>query len=255
MMIQLFLKNNLAIHFYFSEDSINNEIVNTKDLYIIFQGLPQSIEKDFFKDKVKKERAFMVIYYYGSYYSGKNFTFLNCQKSVQDAIKFAIGGQGVKTYDNEIIKWRVKNISIIGNSFAGNPILTCDINKNEIKKVVLISPLIFVHKEDLKKVYLNDQIQKIKKYNKDFLGFMTRGYKNIYKGINDKTWLSYFNGDNNKSKISINSNFPPIIIYHGKEDFAVSCESSILFKKLFKKDTIVHVENGVGHDFKKLFNI
>lgn len=253
MQIQLFLKNNLAIHFYYSEESMKNGKILVENLYLIFSGLPQFLEKDFFKDKVSKKIAFMSVYYYGSYYSGDTFSFANCQKSVRDAITFADIGQGIKTYDNKEIKWFAKSISVVGNSFGANPILTSSINKKNVDKVILISPLVFIYKNDVVKVFSKKNIKEFKKFNNGFLGFMQRGYKNIYRGIEKDGWRKYFNGNIASSRICLKNDFPPIVVIHGENDRVVNYKNSIFFRDMYDGKIRLNLVKGVGHDFKTLF--
>jgi len=255
MKLQLFLKNNLAIHFYYSDDSAINGKVVVDNLYLIFPGLPQLIEKDFFKDKMSRKIAFMSVYYYGSYYSGSNFSFTNCQKTVKDAVAFANNGKGIKTYDNKMMEWSAKNISIIGNSFGASPILTSNVNKKDVKKIILISPLIFVYKSDVANVLSRKEVQELKNFNNNFLGFMKRGYKNIYKGIEKDEWSEYFSGSVVNSKVRLKETFPPITIFHGENDDVVKPKNSIFFRDIYKRKVKLNLVKGVGHDFKALFKI
>jgi hypothetical protein len=255
MKVQLFIKNNLAIHFYYSDNSVRNGKVIIDNLYLIFPGLPQLIEKDFFKDKVSKKAAFMSVYYYGSYYSGGSFSFSDCQKSVKDAMNFAVSRKGIKTYDNKSVEWSYKSICIIGNSFGASPILTSNLNKNDVKKVILFSPLIFVYRNDLIGILSKKEAVELKKFNNNFLGFMKRGYKNIYRGIEKDEWRKYFDGDMASSRVHLRNSFPPITIFHGEEDDVVRSKNSIFFRDTFRRNVKLNLVNGVGHDFKTLFRI
>ena len=253
MKLELFLRDQLAIHFYYSDESLCNNTVNVENLYLIFPGLPQFIEKDFFTDKVDKKNAFMYVYYFGSYFSGKIFSFKNCQQTVIRAINFSQAGAGVKTFDNKKIKWKAKNINIIGNSFGTLPILTSKIDKRIINKIFFTSPLIFIYKKDIQEYMSKKEITKFNEFNKKFLNFMSRGYKNIYRGIDKKNWENFFNGDSISTKIDYKNNLPPITIIHGSDDNIVNSKGSIHFNSRYTNQVNLKLVKGVGHEFKLLF--
>ncbi|HED36806.1 MAG TPA: hypothetical protein ENI76_00955, partial [Ignavibacteria bacterium] len=100
MELQLFIYKNIAIHFYYSKDSIVNGKITVENIFIYFPGLPQMIDDDFFADKVNKDTAFFSVYYSGSWLSGGSFTYDNCKKTVELAIEFVKHKRGIKTFDN-----------------------------------------------------------------------------------------------------------------------------------------------------------
>ena len=61
MELQLFIYKNIAIHFYYSKDSIVNGRINAENVFIYFPGLPQIIDEDFFVNKVNKNTAFFSV--------------------------------------------------------------------------------------------------------------------------------------------------------------------------------------------------
>ncbi|MBU0637082.1 hypothetical protein KKH16_02665 [Patescibacteria group bacterium] len=48
MELQLFIYKNIALHFYYSKDSVENGTINSKNIFVYFPGLPQMIDEDFF---------------------------------------------------------------------------------------------------------------------------------------------------------------------------------------------------------------
>jgi len=67
MKLQLFIYKNIALHFYYSEDSVIDGEINSKNIFIYFPGLPQMVNEDFFVNKVNKDTAFFSVYYLGSW--------------------------------------------------------------------------------------------------------------------------------------------------------------------------------------------
>jgi hypothetical protein len=256
MELQLFIYKNLAVHFYYSKESVSKNKVKIKNLFLVFPGLPNFIHKDFFNDKVDKDNAFFSIYYLGTWLSGGIFTYKNCKKTIKLAVEFAKNKKGIKTFDNEKIYWDYKNLHLIGYSFTGNPILSSKISKTDVKNVILFAPLIFLHKKDLYSYLKNKkEINNFYAFNLFYLDFLRRGYKFALRGINQKSWSKYFSGKDPESLIKVGKNYPNVIIFHGKEDEKIKYNSSIFFKKEKCPQTKIILVNNVGHDLEKLFEL
>jgi len=256
MELQLFIYKNIALHFYYSKDSIVNGKINSENIFIYFPGLPQIIDEDFFVNKVNKDTAFFSIYYLGSWLSGGSFTYENCKKTVELAIDFIKSKKGIKTFDNKRINWDYYNLYIIGYSFSGNPIVSAKISKNDVKSVILFAPLLFLHKKEVLE-YLKDKkaIDNFYGFSLFFLEFLRRGYKFAFRGIEKKSWNKYFSGKEPKSFIKMDKNYPNIIIFHGKSDEKINHTSSLFFQEEKHSEAKIVLVDDVGHDLEKLFNI
>lgn len=256
MELQLFIYKKIALHFYYSEDSIMNGKINSKNIFIYFPGLPQIIDKDFFVNKVNKDTAFFSVYYLGSWLSGGNFTYENCKKTIELAIEFIKNKEGLKTFDNKLINWDYDNLYVIGYSFSANPIISAKISKSDVKSVILFAPLLFLHKKEVLEYLKNKKaIDNFYGFSLFFLEFLRRGYKFAFRGIENKSWDKYFSGKEPKSFIKMNKNYPDVIIFHGKSDEKINYKSSLFFQKekCFKAKVIL--KDGVGHELEKLFDI
>jgi len=255
MELQLFISKNIALHFYYSKDSIADDKVSAKNIFVYFPGLPQIIDEDFFVNKVNKETAFFSVYYLGSWLSGGNFTYENCKKTVELAIEFVKNKRGIKTFDNKEIQWEYNNLHIMGYSFAGNPVISAKISKNDIKSVILFAPLLFVQKKEVEK-YLKDKkaIDNFYEFSLFFLEFLKRGYKFAFRGIENKSWDKYFSGKEPRSFIEMDKNYPNVIIFHGKSDEKINYTSSLFFQKEKQPNAKIILIDKVGHDLKKLFD-
>lgn len=247
MQIQLFLYKDLAIHFYYSEESIKNNEVSVKKLYLVFNGLPNFIDKDFFQDKVNKNTAFMSVYYFGTWLSGGEFTPESCKKSVEVAVEFAKKKIGIKSFDGLEFKWNFDKLSIIGYSFAGNTILNTKLNKKDINEVLLYSPLIYVNKNDSEKIVLKDVLEKDIKDAANFLSFLQRGFKFTLRGVVNKVWNKYFSGQEEKSIVKLSADYPQIRIFHGKADHQVNYLYSEYFTKTHSSTTKLKLYEDLGH--------
>jgi len=256
MELQLFIYKNIALHFYYSKDSIVNGKINSENIFIYFPGLPQIIDEDFFVNKVNKDTAFFSIYYLGSWLSGGSFTYENCKKTVELAIDFIKSKKGIKTFDNKEISWDYNNLYVIGYSFSGNPVISAKISKNDVESVILFAPLLFLHKKEVLG-YLKDKkaIDNFYSFNLFYLEFLRRGYKFAFRGIEKKSWDKYFSGKEPKSFIKMDKNYPNIIIFHGKSDEKINYTSPLFFQKEKHSEAKIVLVDDVGHDLEKLFNI
>jgi len=254
MELQLFIYKGLAAHLYYSDKSLKGSKISLKNLIIIVPGLPQEINKDFFKNKVSKDTAFLSINYLGSHLSGGIFSYLNCQKSVQLAIELANKKQARKTFDDQTISWAYDNLILVGSSFAGNPILKSKVLKSDVKKVVLLAPLVFLNRKDVKEFLNEQEMTDFYGFNSFFLKFLQRGYKFAYRGINNKLWNKLLSGQEPESAIRLMDDYPDIVVFHGKQDKEAPVKSSQYLKQKFDQVQLVIADN-VGHDWEKLFDL
>lgn len=254
MELQLFVFKNLAVHFYYPSKSLQGNRINVKNLCLYFSGLPNYTDKDFFAEHVKRGTAFFAVYYYGSWLSGDRFTVGNCRKSISDAINFVKGRIGIKAFDNKKLTWSFENLYLIGYSFAGNSLLNININKNEIKKVILYSPLIYLYGQEVEDVLGREEAKRFSEFNIFFLKFLQRGYPHALRGIEEKEWKKYFSGVDRSSRIKLSSNYPPISIYHGSKDSQISPKFSEHFYKMHRANSKLTIVPDLGHD-KGMFNL
>jgi len=256
MELQLFIYKNIALHFYYSKDGVENGTINSKNIFVYFPGLPQIIDEDFFINKVNKNTAFFSVYYFGSWLSGSNFTYENCQKTVELAIEFIKNKKGIKTFDNKQISWEYNNLYVMGYSFSGNPVASAKISKNDVNGVILFAPLLFLHKKEVLE-YLKDKtaIDNFYGFNLFYLEFLRRGYKFAFRGIEKKSWNKYFSGKDPRSFIKMDKDYPNIIIFHGKSDEKINYTSSLFFQKEKNNKAKVILVDNVGHSLEKLFDM
>ncbi|MBU0722916.1 hypothetical protein KJ973_02555, partial [Patescibacteria group bacterium] len=183
MELQLFIYKNIALHFYYSKDSLRDNKVSVKNIFVYFPGLPQMIDEKFFANKVNKNTAFFSVYYSGSWLSGGSFTYENCKRTVELAVEFVKDKKGIKTFDDKQTLWDYKNLHIIGYSFSGNPIISAKISRNDVKNVILFAPLLFLHKKEVSE-YLKDKktVDNVYGFSLFYLEFLKRGYGFAFRG-------------------------------------------------------------------------
>lgn len=255
MELQLFIYRNLAIHFYYSRESVKKNVVNVENLCLFFPGLPNFIHQEFFERWVNKNTAFFSVYYFGTWLSGGKFTIINCRKSIETAIEFAKNKSGIKTYDNKKIYWNYQNLYVIGYSFAGNPILKTNVNKKEVKAILLYAPLIYLYKDEVEAILGREKAIEFFEFNKSHLQFLQRAYFRILRGIKDPLWIKYFSGEERSVKINnISSQYPSIFIFHGLKDEIINPAFSKYFCRNYKNISKLFLIKSVGHT-KELFNI
>jgi hypothetical protein len=256
MELQLFIYKNIALHFYYSKDSVEDGVINSKNISVYFPGLPQMIDENFFVNKVNKDTAFFSVYYLGSWLSGGSFTYENCKKTVELAIEFVKHKKGIKTFDNKQISWNYNNLYVMGYSFSGNPVVSAKISKTDVKNVILFAPLLFLHKKEVLK-YLKDKkiINNFYGFNLFYLEFLRRGYKFALRGIEKQSWNKYFSGKEQRSFIKMIKDYPNIVIFHGKLDEKINYASSLFFQKEKCPGAKIILIDNVGHNLEKLFDI
>lgn len=256
MELQLFIYKNIALHFYYSKDSVENGTVNSKNIFVYFPGLPQIIDDNFFVNKVNKNIAFFSVYYLGSWLSDGNFTYKNCKKTVELAIDFIKKKKGIKTFDNNEIQWEYNNLHVMGYSFSGNSIVSAKISKNDVKSVILFAPLLFLHKKEVSEYLKNKKnIDNFYDFSLFYLAFLRRGYKFAFRGVENKCWDSYFSGKDPLSFIKIDKEYPHIIIFHGELDEKINYGSSLFFQKEKNFEATVILKEGVGHNLERLIDM
>jgi len=256
MELQLFIYKNIALHFYYSKDSVEGGVINSKNVFVYFPGLPQMIDEDFFVNKVNKDTAFFSVYYLGSWLSGGNFTYENCKKTVELAVDFIKNKKGIKTFDNKQISWNYNNLYVVGYSFSGNPVVSAKISKKDVKSVILFAPLLFLHKKEvLESMKDKKLIDNFYGFNLFYLQFLRRGYKFALRGIEKQSWNKYFSGKEQNSFIKMDKDYPNIVIFHGKSDEKINYASSLFFQKEKHPETKIFLKDEVGHNLEKLFDI
>lgn len=255
MALQLFVKNGLAIHLYYDEANVKNGKLSVQNLYLIMPGLPQFTDRRVFADLVSKNAAFFYVHYYGSWFSDGVFTPDNCRRSLLDALKLAKLGKGIKTWDNQAFKWDYKKLILVGNSFGSVPILSLSKRLEGIDRIYLLCPLLYTATTDLKKFLNTNELAAYQQNDLgNFLDFMRRGYRNIYRGIYKSSWDGYF-----KKGVKIFSDkslalLPPISILHGSLDATVPDSSSRYFANNQPKVKL-KVVDGYEHDFTGLLTL
>lgn len=255
MELQLFVYQKIALHFYYSKNSVQSGKVNVDNIFIAFPGLPQKINDQFFADKVNKQTAFFSVYYYGSWLSGGDFTYENCKRTVELAIEFVKNKNGIKAFDDKKLRWNYTALHVMGYSFAGNPVISARISKQDVKNVILFAPLLFLYRTECQS-YLKEakKVKAFYDFSLFYLAFLKRGYKFAFRGIERAGWKKYFSGQDPESRVKRASGYPAVTIFHGRLDEKISYTSSMFFQAKKYPGTKVILLDRIGHDLEKLFD-
>jgi len=250
--MQLFYEDDLAIFFYYSKKSIKEEIVDVKNLNIFFPGLPQYIDHRFFENYVDQDNAFMQVFYYGSWLSGKSFSYNNCLKTVMKALELARRKHALKTFDNEDLSWNFSRLNILAYSFSGNIILKSLSKLNNVYKIILLAPMAYISRTDTKNILDEQESSSFYGFNNYYHKFLARGYLNTYRDISKIDWKNFFDGKLSASKITQPKNTPQnITIFYGANDSSVPIKFINKVKNDFSAN-LIKVSNA-GHDIYELF--
>lgn len=254
METQLFIYKKIALHFYYSKKSFTNGKVTVDNIFVYFPGLPQILNEEFFQDKVNKNNAFFSVYYLGSWLSGGSFTYNNCKKTVELVIQFIKNKEGVKVFSNNKLRWNYKNLHVMGYSFSGNPVISAKLSKTDVKSVILFAPLLFVNRKEVAE-YLKEKkaIDNFFSFSLFYLGFIRKGYKFVFRGIENRCWDKYFSGSEIKSLVNVRNSYPDnIFIFHGKADKKISYKSSLFFQQKRCPQAKVFIIKRAGHDLRQI---
>ncbi len=241
----LFSKNGVSMEMFVAPQDVTNGKIKIKTLCVLFPGMPNAISKEFFAKKIEPGVAFLYVHYLGSWLSSGDSSPENCRKSVKIALEFAQSKEGKELFGGKNVDWAFKKLIIIGYSFAGNIILTSNLSKKDAHRILLYSPLIFIHQRNLGGVMSDPENKHFKIKNKHELAFMRRAYSNIWRGINNKKWDEFFMGKDSKSLIESRKNLPEITVFHGVNDSEIDPKYSEYFANRF--GAYFHIKQGFGH--------
>ncbi len=236
--IQIFAgKNkNLAIHVFFIQGKSSLISINTLD--IIFPGLPQTPIFSDIQKMVTKNHAIAYVHYYGSWYSGGNFSPSTVMNSVSDAIKIFKKGLVLDVYTEEKIQFIIKNIVLIGNSFGGYFVYQ---SKEKLKKILLAPFLPYRLSKN------NDIVQNVStEVNNNFNAYK-KSLPYCYRGITSLTWKNF-----TKPNKNFNQKHNDITVYIGNKDKLITKDYIYATLEDSIKKNMIEIDD-CGHDFLKLY--
>lgn len=219
-----------------------------RDAIIILPGFPSAAKYDHLM-KFLYNRGFNVFFpkYTGTYQSkGKGFLEENIVKEITEFLKELKKGKAKNLWDNNIIKFSVGNIILLGGSFSGA--LSCGAGAldKDIRKIILFSPV-----WDFKKHNQDGDEQDIEKH----LDFIRRAYRNLYR--------IKFKNENLTEKINqvpeaspdfylnrLAGNETGILVFHDSEDKTVSINHTLNI--IEKHPWIKLIKHSKGHDARNL---
>jgi len=181
--------------------------------------------------------------YLGSWESSGSFSIENCLKTVMVSEKIFLKKNAVESYSQKEITWDIKDIYILGSSFAPAIILSI-LHKLKTKKIICLSPL-----TDLTK---HNSDSKIIEQDLNFLyGFLKRGFGNAFRNFRKIDWDKFVKGRSKANPIEHCLKFKDkqIFLLHGDLDKTVSIKrTKEYYNKIKLKNKVeFRVYHGIGH--------
>ncbi|MEI6054314.1 MAG: hypothetical protein WCQ49_03030 [Candidatus Saccharibacteria bacterium] len=237
----------LRAHLYHNADNFEN----IETIFILAPGMPNYPEKEFFEPLLSKlqNAAFVVVYYYGYWFSSGKFSIENSANSISDIIIALRGGMLSDVFSENNLPKYLQKINLIGYSFGANPLLNSlkKINYENINNIILAAPLCLV--ADSQTATIDDKILlDFKKYNVDFCNFIARGYSELIR--DDSNMLkTHLQGTNKESVVKIPQVFADkIIVYYGAKDEMI--KRPFIDALSILDITNINVVENIGHSKK-----
>jgi len=191
---------------------------------VYLSGFPTLPKESIFTKACQKNGITVIMpHYYGSWLSGGKFIPQNLIKTVKDTILFASKGKSTEQYNLEEKKWKVSSIILGGGSFGALIALKAAQDLN-IKKIILSAPLIDVSNQG--KMRNEENLL-------HSLDFSRRVFKNVYRGVESKSWDNFFSGNLEFRLMFDKLKQKNILIIHGDSDTTINIEHSKKFVKLY----------------------
>ncbi|MFO8015534.1 MAG: prolyl oligopeptidase family serine peptidase [Candidatus Woesearchaeota archaeon] len=134
--------NGIRLLMWFREDLDPNKEYR---FIISCHGLPSHpYQHNPAKMEIVTDAGFVMIFpdYIGTWASDGTMSWENCAKTILDAVDFVKSGQGKKVTqyadDEPIIKWKVKDITLLGGSFGGSVALVAGAKSDDVKNIISI---------------------------------------------------------------------------------------------------------------------
>lgn len=179
MIVYRFRSKNIIYDSYLPKKQ-NGKVI----LYV--PGLPGHPRKKALGEALaKKGFIFFEMRYPGSWESDGNFTFDNCVKSISKAYIFILKGRAIELRRNILRKWDTKKIILLGSSFGGGVVLSSRIRSP--LQLVVLAPITNLN-------HLRKSLYILSTGDDDLYTLLTRGYKNVYRGLTRKDWNNFLAG-------------------------------------------------------------
>lgn len=253
----LLLPNGLKAHLYYWNDLSDAQILN-----IIAPGMPNYPDKDFFASAPQSlhSHAFLVMYYYGYWFSAGDFNTDGASNSILDAIDAIQDDSCYDAFTKQRVHLGGLPIQLVGYSYGANPVLRAALAgaATNIDRLVLAAPLAHIHKTE---VYSpnSDETSNFYRFNQQFAKFLANGYENIVRTKNPLSLGDYLQGIDDRSIVGdIASIAQKTLVAVGADDTTIREGLQTNLKNQLAKGQYI-IYGGLGHDkeiiYKALLDI
>lgn len=169
------------------------------------------------------DAGFVMVFpnYIGTWASDGIMSWENCVKTILDTVDFVKSGQGRKvtqyTGDDSIIKWKVKDITLLGGSFGGSVALVAGAKSKDVKNIISIAAP--TNWRDHSKIH-EESAEPIE----DLYDAIKHGWKNLWRIPNKEEWNRLVEGtaDLNPCDYIVQLKSKNTLLIHGDADKVVS---------------------------------
>lgn len=174
--------------------------------------------------------GFVLLYpnYIGTWASYGTMKWEKCIDTVLLAIEFLNGGVGTELYGNSEVKWKVRDIILVGGSFGGSVALVAGSKSHAVKKIISIAAPTNWRNHSKIEGEKEEPIE-------DLFYSIKRGWENLWRIPGKDEWdrLAEGSADINPVDYLAKLKEKDVFLIHGARDFVVSPKrSSDLYSKL-----------------------
>lgn len=191
---------------------------------------------------LRKGYALLYPHYIGSGASHGRFTFEGCVETVRCGVAFLKDGRGREAYHNAFLRWKAKEIALVGGSFGGSVVLVAGAKIPAVNRIIALAAPI-----DWRNLPESDESLR------DVYRGIRRGYRQLWR-ISRAEWRRLEQGrvDLNPVDYIPQLRKKRVCLIHGLRDRVVPPESSATLYVLFGPGPhrLILVKNGrhFGHD-------
>jgi len=201
MIIRISLNQSLSGDIYLPVNSNNKTI-------IFLGGMPSYFYKNSISENLSQV-GFTVIqpFYYGSWVSNGDFSAKNCIQTLTDTIQAINNNTIINSYNNQLLNLDSKEIYLMGTSFGSTLVQIYKDSEYKLEKRICLAGIPVFEQKYNQQIHFN---------HLEFIDFIKRGFKNLYRSDSWQEWEKELSG-NGEFFHDLNLN-PDYLFLQAKDD-------------------------------------